>query len=305
MVVLGIVVMIFILMGAMIYRNYVRTNDLKIYIFGVRLANSIADHINALNAVGNGHETVVNVPGRLWGQRNYSINFYPRENTVFIDAGSFSTGGDLKVSSPLSTSNIVCLLDECTRGCNSSKGHQCLQVNDSRDIRLVKYQGKIFLTPRYNVAQEDNAGDYVLAFHGDDAVSIEKPPAWVRVKDSWNVMYVYRNVPNDTMSLVFSLNNTDPVVRLFVGNIVGDIVSVGSSQNEESPEFSLESFPQAEWRGEAIQGDIDGGSIEFKSGLHACVTPSEAMPDGDWLILSADGRQIQLNREKQVCITYP
>ncbi|MFH0862087.1 MAG: hypothetical protein V1875_03560 [Candidatus Altiarchaeota archaeon] len=101
-----------------------------------------------------------------------------------------------------------------------------------------------------------------------------------------------------------NLTNNE-IARLRVGRIIGHIVEVRSHYAGDDPEFALEADPQGQWKGNAT-GDIHGGSIVFRGGFHACVMPEPYnMPSGGWVVLSGDGRNIILSKEKNVCISYP
>jgi hypothetical protein len=305
MVVVGILLTVFIILGYIVYKNYVRTADLKIYIYGTRLANHMADQINAVNAVGNGYSTVFKVPETLYGSRNYTVNFYRGESSLFIEGSSFSTGGDLKFPSPLSTSNIHCLMDQCANKCNSTTEEECVQVNETMRIRAVKHEGGIYLTPEYNVMQPP-MGEFIVPFEGGYDPDPERVEEFAKdATDRWNVIYLYHNTVNDTTSLVFSLNlTTGDTARMYFHNIIGDIRDVKTNDALPTPELKLDAYPPAEWKGSGPD-DIDGGVITFKGGFHICVEPGEYMPSYNWRILSSDGRRIALDPTEEVCITYP
>jgi len=307
MVVTSVLITIFIIVGFMIYRNYVKTQDLKLHVFGNRLAKNIASQINALNVVGDGHATRMSLPERLLGGGNYTVNFYPGESSVFVEGGGFSWGPELKFSSPISTERVVCLLQQCKGQCNTTTENQCLQVNGTLDVRLVRYDGTVYITPLYNVMQDDVAA-YVEAYDGPGNISVDDIQEFV--KDAgvpWDVMFVYHNRLNGTYNLVFSLNITNnEMAEMRVGDIVGEVISVQSREAGEPPEFNLDGDPQAQWNGDAV-GKVTGGVLEFKRGFSLCVTPQERMPSQTWVFLSSDGRHVTLDKGsgRKVCITYP
>jgi hypothetical protein len=307
MVVVGVLLMIFILVGVLVYRSYVKTTDLETYIFGTRLTNHIADNINSLNAVGEGYSNVFTVPPLMQGGQSYTIDFYNGESSIFTEGGGLSHSSELKYSSPISTSNIRCVMRECNGRCNLTVDNQCLQVNDTMNIRLAKRAGTVYLTQEYNVIQ-GGMGANIEPYYGGTEVDLDNPPSFVKeAGDDWNAIYIYRNDVNDTISLVFSLNlTTNQNAIMDMKDIMGDIVGVKSKKGGDVPEFNLQAEPVARWEGEA-QPTIHGGAIEFKRGFSACIEPTNVMPTQDWYVLSSDGKHVQLEPQnnKEVCIAYP
>jgi len=304
---LGIVLMILIIMGQLVYRSYAKSNDLKVYIFGARLANNVADDINVVNAVGEGYSTRILLPPSLFGSRNYTVNFFKNESFVFVEGSSFSTGDTLTYSSPISTGRVHCLLKGCSSGCNRTSSQECLPVNDGMSFRVVKYAGETYLTEDYNVVSE-GISSFAVPFSGETDQDPMNPPGYVRqAGDPWNVIYVFRNLGDDSLSLVFSMNLTNgEKARMTLDELRGNVVWVKSNDAPPQPEFNLDAQPQAMWTTENQPEDVDGGAIKFSGGFHVCVIPTESlMPTQDWIMLSADGNNIVLDKSERVCITYP
>ncbi len=306
MVVLGIIMVLFIIIGFLVYRAYVRSNDLKIYIAGERLVNRIADKINTLNAVSDGHSTTLSIPAELFGARNYTVKFYENESAAFIEGSAFSTGSDLRFSSPLSTSNVNCLLPECTRGCNATSSEQCLKVDEAMEITLKKHAGGVYLTQKHNLAQEGLNADvaaYDLAGKPDPA----NPPAFVtEAGASRNVVYVHHNTADRTYALVFSMARQGGVTSLSFVNMTGRLLELRS---DDAGEFAIDpatGLPDAAWD-TPLAEPVDGGSLEFKRGFRGCFTLGAIAGAGDWLLLSSDGNHVKLAKTGGVmtCIAYP
>ncbi|MFH1055405.1 MAG: hypothetical protein V1744_04855 [Candidatus Altiarchaeota archaeon] len=300
LVVMGIILTVLIILGFMVYRTYVKSSDLKVYIYGARLGNHITDGINTINAIGDGHSTVIRVPKALYGDRRYTVSFFENESTVFVEGGTFTIGNSLTYSSPISTGQVHCLLHECYYTCNRTSTEECLNVSEQMDVRLTKYSGKIYLTPMSNVMQ-DGVGSYLAPYSAEGDPDPYNPPDFVREGgEEWNVMYVHRNLEDDSLSLVFSVNLTESLTaKMNFSEMLGDVVDTESNEPEE---MVLEFLPPADWRRDPL-GGIDGGYIKFKEGFRMCVTPL-AVPS-DWMVLSSDGRHIPLDNTKDVCVTYP
>jgi hypothetical protein len=306
MVVLSVMLAIFTIMGAIVYKNYIRSNDLKIYISGTRLSNHVADQINTLNAVGDGFATTFTIPESMYGNTNYTINMYSNESQIFIEGAWFSTGGDLRFSSPISTGNVHCLREECTKRCNKTADEECLQVpnlNGTLELRLAKFAGGIYFTPAFNLAQ-DSLKRQIAPFPRNGPPDASTPDEIVRGGgDAWDVMYIHHNTADDTLSLVFSINNTAAgPAEITLSEVQGEFIR--NTSNDAGEFEALRTLtPPGRWAGVGPDGDLDGGTMTFRGGFHACVTPSN-LP-GTWMFLSGDGRNFTLDKSRPMCITYP
>jgi hypothetical protein len=307
MIVLSLVMVVFMIVGYIIYRDYVKSNDLKIYISGVRLANHIADQISAINAVQDGHSTKLILPRSVYGGINYTVNFYKNESAVFIEGSGFSSGSGVRYSSPISTSDVNCLLPECANICNVTDREQCLQVTHQMEVRLVKDTGGVFMTQDYNVLQ-DGVSAYVAPFDFPGKPDLANPPGFVRRGgDVWNVMYVHHNTVNDTYSLVVSLNisNAPPLAELDMQQVVGEVEDIRS---KDAGEFSYVIGPQqyrGVWTGTSPPS-VHGGSLEFRRGFRICAQwVGGRIPAPPWKMMSYDGADVALDNTKQACVAYP
>lgn len=309
MFVMGVLVMIFLLLGYTVYKNFVKTADLKLHIAGSRLSKSLADRINDLNALADGYSSHYSLPQNLVGGGSYTVDFYDNDSTVFIEGGSFSTGDKLTFSSPISTSRVMCILPQCGYTCNKTSSDQCLNVTDDTELRLVKYSGKIYLTPPYNVIQ-DGVSTFVSPFEGNGEFNLSDPkwavsPAQDSTGD-WNTLLVYHNMVNDTFSVVWNMNLTGAeIARMRVGGLLGKLAGVRSLYGGAQPEFDLTADPQGQWISNG-SADVHGASIIFKGGFNVCITPEkDNMPPEDWVFLDSNGEKIILEKDKNVCISYP
>ena len=304
MVILGVTLLIFIMLGYMVFQNHLKSSDLKVYISGVHLANHISDSINTLNAVGLGYSTTLSIPDTLYGHRDYRISFFENESSVFVTGSSFAKGHELTYSSPVSTSSINCLLSQCEGRCNGSAAEECLRVNGSMTIRLVRYVDGIYLTPEHNVRQ-GNMGEHITAYTGEKDIDPDAPEDFLwRAGDKWNAMYVYRNLADETVSLVFRMNlSGSERARMDFTELMGEVVEV-KSNDTGPPELDLEAEPEANWMNGGGSYDIDGGVIKFRGGFNICIDPDQ-MPAQEWVLLNPDGSSIILDKSETVCITYP
>jgi len=102
MVVLGIVLVIFIIMGIVIFQKMAVSSGFKLESHGKRVLYSIAENINEMASVGDGYHKCVTLPGELYGGRLYQVLVYPDEATVFLETG------DMIWSAPIATMNVSC-----------------------------------------------------------------------------------------------------------------------------------------------------------------------------------------------------
>lgn len=298
--VLGVIIAIFAVLSYLVYEMYVKSNDLKVYIFGTRLANHISDEVNTVNAVGDGHSSYFDVPGTLYGSREYTISFYRNESSVFIEGSSFTVGANLTYSSPMSTSQVHCLLPECNDVCNKSENEECLEVNGTRRIRVVKYAGKVYLTPTRNVEQGDVQFD-VTPFDGSGNPDFLNPPGYVRNGgEKWNVMYIYRNLDDDSVGIAWNMNlSSGEKTTVALTEVMGDQMARNGNTDPESGENEWI------WTGNTPGGyEIRGAYLLFSGGFRLCIVPN-GMPSEDWTLISYDGTVNVLDKNKKVCITYP
>jgi hypothetical protein len=173
-------------------------------------------------------------------------------------------------------------------------------------IRLIKYIDGIYLTPEYNVVQDDVKG-FIAAYEGEGDADPDRAEDFVMEGGGkWNVMYVRRNVLDDSLSLVFKINlSSGEKARMDFYDMMGEVVEVKSNDTEPI-ELSLDAEPEATWNHDGGDYDLDGGVIKFDGGFHLCIkTQSGQMPSQDWVLLSSDGNHITLDKDTTVCITYP
>jgi hypothetical protein len=309
--VLASLVVVFFIIGHSIYINYTKSVDLKNYMSGQRLTNHIADGINSINAVDDGQSTMMRVPGRVFGEREYTIRFYANESGVFIEGGGYQTGRESVFSSPITTHKIFCLLEECLLGCNRSSRETCANITSEKSIRLVKYNGGVYLSRRHNIKQGD-LERYIIPFEGNAKFTTENLTAYVdELGVPWNVIYLYKNNQDQSISLVFSMNLTDNE-RFHIDNedIMGEVLYVESdditADDEDEYVLDRETGHDGQWAiTEGEDYDVDGAVVRFREGFSICIMPSEVPQMSDWTVIGYDGESFILESSERVCITYP
>lgn len=300
MTVLGITLLIFIMLGLYVYQNYVKSADLKTYIYGQRLSNHIADSLNTINTVSDGHSSSFSVPERLEGSRRYTINFYGDESSVFVEGSSLASGRPLVYSSPITSVNIRCMIPECDSICNKSSDHICIQVNNTFDIRLSRHAGAIYMMPKYNVLQGENMF-FAVPYYGEGHMDADvEPPMAYEAADSqrrWNIIYIYRNLEDESTTLAISANLTnDERIIIDIKRLMGDVVQTSGVDLLASPEIHLKH--SGDW-------EVKGAKIRFAGGFMACLDPYPYMTSQDWTFMVRGGPHIKLERGEEICIGYP
>ncbi|MCX6695515.1 MAG: hypothetical protein NTU61_04405 [Candidatus Altiarchaeota archaeon] len=295
-VTLGVILLVFILIGYVIFQRYSRTTDLKIYVTGQRIVNSLADNINSVNTIGDGYSMKVTLYPRMFSTLGYDIVFYRSEPTVFVHGEGFARSNILYFSSPISTSKVTCLMKECNNVCNNTESETCIKVNDTLNIMIVNYMNSIYIRPEYGLEQ-DNLRSEVYPFTGSDVVGDFKSIG-DNVTGRRSLMYLYKDSQN-RIYLVFNHNATS-TVKVTFNDTIGNM-SLFASYDEG--ELDLSRIPQGNWNPDA--GDYDGGILLFNSeGNRLCIDPS--IPMGTRFVwLNRGYKEIELDRYKKMCLTYP
>ncbi|MFH1402985.1 MAG: hypothetical protein ABIH11_01790 [Candidatus Altiarchaeota archaeon] len=298
--VMGILLMIFMMSSYVIYLKYVRTSDFKVYIDGLLAVTSIADNINTVNMVGDGYWMYFNIPARLYAFSDYNVSFFPDQPTVFVKGSAFARGKTLYFSAPISTMRVECFLRHCNGLCNVSVSERCIHVNESIDARVLRRQGRVYITERYNLMSR-GLNVMVSPFIGsDDAYLASTSMAETHLVNGGSLMYVYEDTDSDQLDFVIR-HKVDDVVKMDFHDIMGDLDSIYS---DDVGEFSLNVEPEGVWN--PTPGELDGVMFVFNStGFRMCINPLEAPLGTDWVWINADGSKITLNTNDDVCITYP
>jgi len=305
MVMFGVLFTIFIVVGFIVVRSYSKSADLKVYVAGQRVANHVADNINTINAIEDGHNTYFEIPKKLTGFRNYTMNFFKDENSVFIQGSAFSTGNALTYSAPITTTNIHCTLPNCKGICNTTYGSQCLFVNESMKIKIGKLFGKIYLTPEDGITHEEYKSD-VTAFvsYDEPNISLRDPIVLERSGEKTATVYVKRTLGQEAMYLIVCANlSVGETLNYELTRTLGSIQELSSDDPGEITETA---------EGASITFDNDLGTyeldkaiIKFGGGFHTCLVPNTMTYASDIHLIDAKDQTVTLNPIEPVCISYP
>ncbi len=130
---ISLVLIIFMIMGIVIYQKYVGVTDTKIDIAGRHTADTIAENINEISSVGNGYSQFFTLPGEIYGD-SYTVEFYKNEPAVFVKSG-------MTWSSPLFTTNITCLMSICETSGDITR----INLNSTKKVRISNHEGVVYL----------------------------------------------------------------------------------------------------------------------------------------------------------------
>ncbi|MCK4491075.1 MAG: hypothetical protein KAU03_00520 [Candidatus Altiarchaeales archaeon] len=303
LVTLSIVLLIFIVSLLVLFNKHVASNDLRLEISTKRLANTVADNINEISAVGPGYSQQFTIPGTLYGNREYSLVFYRHETRVEINAGETS-------SSPLFTSNVGCSMTICN---TSTKNITLTPTNQTR-IRLWNSLGGICLQDPLDYNLKQGSTEWrITPFRGKNT-SCSGPnncswdPAEVdKYSGGDSSIYLYENTKNRTLSLVFRHGSRDVAGN---GNVKLNLMHIpGGSRitlSDDNGELNLSQEPEGNWQWDSANSDdCDGGSIEFPFPcIRIQITPA-GISTPAWRWINASGSTINLNKTEPITLTYP
>ena len=291
LVVLAVVLVIMVVMGFFVYQKFIRGDELKILINGIRVVNTVASSINEINAVGDGYSQNFDIPRSLYGSRDYKIRLFDNESAVYIEGGSFLRGITLVWSAPLGTQRVNCVMAECNTGCNRTTKDECLQVNDSMSIRAVNHNGIVYLANTYNIRQGGSAF-YISPIRGNETY---------RNSDcrGGNFIYIYENTFDGSENLVFKHNSSvsGGSLRMTFSEGIG---SLSLNLSDNPGEMNLN---QGLWT--LVKDECKGGVIQFKEGVHFCATVVTDNGGMNCAWLNGDDSIINLDKTKKLCISYP
>jgi len=134
LITLSLILLIFIIVGFVLFQKFNATTDMKFDMEGQRIANSIAEGINEIAIVGDGYSHYINLQGDIQGL-DYTVRFYANESIVEVNTL------DMTWTSPLSTPRVDCTLDIC-----SSDGKIItMQVDSARRVRIENKDEIVYL----------------------------------------------------------------------------------------------------------------------------------------------------------------
>ncbi|VVB51106.1 Uncharacterised protein [uncultured archaeon] len=291
-VVIAAVFTIFIISGYVIYQKQVRSSDVKLQIEGDRILKIVAEAVNEVNIVGDGYHQTLTLPAQLYGDQPYEVFFVSDEPTVFMRGGSFVGGTTHYWSAPLSSPLIYCPRYDCASRCNQTLSETCLPITSETNVRVVNEHGKIYVTDPYSLTQEDEKR-WVTPLTG-----IGNPYQGAPCKQGGTV-FLYRDVSNQSLYLVFKLNGTGEVKFDLNETWGGPVVEL----SDDPGELSFGRKPEGHWG--LAEGGCDGGVISYSAGfMHTCIIPE--MPISmNLTFLDREGTRIHLQNNEKFCITYP
>lgn len=129
----SLILIIFMIMGFVIYQKYVAVTDIKIDIAGRHIANIIAGNINEISGAGDGYSQYLNLPAGIYGN-SYVVEFYKDEPTVFVRS-------EMTWSAPLFTTKINCNMAICS----TSGGKIVMNINNSTMVKVINRNETIYL----------------------------------------------------------------------------------------------------------------------------------------------------------------
>jgi len=134
LITMSLILIIFIIIGFVIFQKFTSTTYMKFDIEGQDVANSIAEGINGMAIAGDGYYLYLTVPGDIQGMP-YTVSFYVNESVLELSAL------DMNWASPLSTPYVNCTMDIC-----SFDGQKTtMDVNESMRIKIENNDEVIYL----------------------------------------------------------------------------------------------------------------------------------------------------------------
>jgi len=134
LVTMSLILMIFSVIGFVIFQKFTSTTYMKFDIEGQDIANSIAEGINWMAIAGDGYYLHLTLPGDIQGMP-YTVSFYANESVLELSAL------DMSWASPLSTPYVNCSLSIC-----SFDGQKTtMNVNESMRIKIENNDEVIYL----------------------------------------------------------------------------------------------------------------------------------------------------------------
>ena len=134
LVTMSLVLIIFIIIGFVIFQKFNSTTYMKFDIEGQDAANSIADEINGMAIAGDGYYLYFTLPSDIQGMP-YTVSFYVNESVLELNTL------DMSWASPLSTTRVNCTMSIC-----SFDGKKTIMnVNETRRIKIENDDEIIYL----------------------------------------------------------------------------------------------------------------------------------------------------------------
>lgn len=126
-VVVGLVLILFTIVLLVAHRKAVDSNDFKMQLDAKRVANSVADNINAIAEQGHGYFRYFSLPEYLFGGADYDVEIYAN----FVEVNWTNRYGDQSYITQIVTSNAT---------------KYCLNMNESKMNKVFNYNERVLLT---------------------------------------------------------------------------------------------------------------------------------------------------------------
>ena len=135
LIVTSLVLLVLVVMGIVLYQKYVEYADLRLYVTGRNIANTLAGNINQMSMVGDGYSESFSIQPRYSGDE-YNITFKKNEPTVFVSVQ------EMTWQAPLLTTEVYCCLP---RICTNFPDKVVLYLNNTLNTRVINYQKKVYI----------------------------------------------------------------------------------------------------------------------------------------------------------------
>jgi uncharacterized protein (UPF0333 family) len=135
LIVTSVVLLVLVVMGIVLYQKYVEYADLRLYVTGRNIANTVAENINQMSMVGDGYSESFTITPRYSGDE-YNITFKKNEPTVFVSVQ------EMTWQAPLLTTEVYCCLPKI---CTNYADKVVLYLNNTLSTRVINYQKKVYI----------------------------------------------------------------------------------------------------------------------------------------------------------------
>jgi hypothetical protein len=133
-IVMSIMLFVFAIMGFVIYQKYVELSDLRLYLTGRRVANTLADNINQVNIVGEGYSQRFTVYTRHPGD-NFNVTFLRDEPVLVVE-------NEMTWYAPLLSTEIYCCLPDI---CEMGENKTIMRLNSTLTTEVINYNESIYI----------------------------------------------------------------------------------------------------------------------------------------------------------------
>ena len=133
LIVTALVLLVFIVMGIVLYQKYADWSALSLHVTGRNIANNLAESVNQVTTVGEGYSQYLELHTRFPGDE-FNITFMREDPVVFVER-------EMNWHAPLLTTEVYCCLDIC----RESSDRVVMTLNSSLKTKVINYQNKIYV----------------------------------------------------------------------------------------------------------------------------------------------------------------